>query len=236
MAEMAPTNAEPPPPSTPPSTPPLLPPPLPPLLHDADDLLVFDKPAGLLCQPGLGAEQADSLISRVQRRWPEGRLVHRLDRDTSGLLLVASTAALHRQLSELFARRQVRKTYIAAVRGLPVQPSGRIALAIAKRQHRPPLYGADPAGKPSLTHWRRWGMVSLQGCSRLVLHPLTGRSHQLRVHLQAIGHPILGDPLYGVIAADREQGIGRMHLHAAGLCFQHPISGAVLRLRAPCPF
>ena len=207
-----------------------------PLLHAADDLLVFHKPAGLLCQPGLGPTQADSLITRVQQRWPEARLVHRLDRDTSGLLLVALSAALHRRLSELFARRLVHKTYIADVRGVPALPAGRIALAIAKRQHRPPLYGPDADGKPSRTDWRCWGVAPLAGCSRLVLHPHTGRSHQLRVHLQAIGHPILGDPLYGAIQRDQQQGIVRLHLHAAGLRFQHPFSGARLRLRAPCPF
>jgi tRNA pseudouridine32 synthase/23S rRNA pseudouridine746 synthase len=206
------------------------------LLHAADGLLVFDKPAGLLCQPGLGPHQADSLITRVQCHWPEARLVHRLDRDTSGLLLVALDAALHRQLSALFAERRIRKTYLATVRGRPVRPSGRITLAIAKRQHRPPLYGPQADGKASCTLWRRWGEGPVAGSSRLVLQPLTGRSHQLRVHLQAIGHPILGDPLYGVVEADRQAVIPRLHLHAAGLRFRHPTSATWLRLRAPCPF
>jgi tRNA pseudouridine32 synthase/23S rRNA pseudouridine746 synthase len=206
------------------------------ILHAADDLLVLDKPPGLLCQPGLGPELADSLISRVQQRWPEARLVHRLDRDTSGLILVALSAELHRGLSGLFAQRQVEKRYLADVQGRPVAGEGRIDLAIARRQRQPPLYGPDPTGKPCRTLWRR-----------LELQPLTGRSHQLRVHLSAIGHPILGDPLYapaaaGARAEQQERpppppvGSRRLHLHASGLRFVHPFSGEPLAFQSACPF
>lgn len=124
------------------------------LVHAEADLLVLAKPAGLLCQPGLGPALADSLISRVQRQWPSAQLVHRLDRDTSGLLLVALSPALHRALSGLFAARRVHKRYDAVVHGRPQQPAGCIELALAKRQQRPPLYGPDPAGKPCRTSWR----------------------------------------------------------------------------------
>ena len=117
------------------------------IVHQAPDLLVLNKPHGLLCQPGLGPELADSLISRVQQRWPQAQLVHRLDRDTSGLILVSITSELHRELSRMFAERQVQKRYVADVHGVPDQPHGLIEWPIAKRQHRPPLYGVDPAGR-----------------------------------------------------------------------------------------
>jgi tRNA pseudouridine32 synthase/23S rRNA pseudouridine746 synthase len=205
------------------------------IVHQAPDLLVLNKPHGLLCQPGLGPELADSLISRVHRLWPQAQLVHRLDRDTSGLILVALTPTLHRELSRLFAERQVQKRYVADVYGVPNQPQGLIELPIAKRQHRPPLYGVDRAGKACSTRWR-W-LEAHGHCSRLVLEPLTGRSHQLRVHLQAIGHPILGDPLYrpdasALLAAPLQ----RLHLHAGGLGFVHPSSGQPLQFTAPTPF
>ena len=197
------------------------------ILHAEADLLVVNKPSGLLCQPGLGAALADSLITRLQQQWPQARLVHRLDRDTSGLLLVALTPELHRALSRLFAERRIEKRYVADVEGVPAASEGVIELSIAKRQHRPPLYGVDPGGKPCCTHWRLQHRAP--GCSRLELRPITGRSHQLRVHLQAIGHPILGDPLYG-------QPADRLHLHAAALTLQHPFSGALLQFAADVPF
>lgn len=204
------------------------------ILHGADGLLVLDKPAGLLSQPGLGPDLADSLITRVRSRWPEAQLVHRLDRDTSGLILVALSADLHRELSALFAERAVQKLYVAEVHGVPDEPSGQITLPISKRQHRPPLYGADPAGKPCRTDWRLLAASSGGASSRLKLQPLTGRSHQLRVHFSAIGHPILGDPLYGPPLP--QSGPRRLHLHATALGFRHPQSGQELSFHSPCPF
>ena len=204
------------------------------ILHGADGLLVLDKPAGLLSQPGLGPDLADSLITRVRCRWPEAQLVHRLDRDTSGLILVALSADLHRDLSALFAERAVQKLYVAEVRGVPAVPEGCITLPIAKQQHRPPLYGVDPAGKPCRTDWRLLAATPSGASSRLELRPLTGRSHQLRVHLSVIGHPILGDPLYG--PPPPLVGQRRLHLHATTLGFQHPDSGRELSFHSPCPF
>jgi tRNA pseudouridine32 synthase / 23S rRNA pseudouridine746 synthase len=204
------------------------------LVHNAADLLVLAKPAGLLCQPGLGPALADSMISRVQRQWPNAQLVHRLDRDTSGLLLVALCPELHRALSDLFAKRQVFKRYEAVVHGRPFQAAGCIELALAKRQHRPPLYGPDPAGKPCRTDWRLLDPAASPDAaiSRLELIPRTGRSHQLRVHLKAIGHPIVGDPLYGPRVTP---GV-RLHLHASQLSFRHPLDGRLQVFHAPCPF
>ncbi len=202
-------------------------------LHHVDDrLIVAEKPAGLLCQPGLGPELADSLITRLQREWPTAQLVHRLDRDTSGLLLVAIDPAMHRALSRLFAEREIVKTYLADVAGVPHQNEGTITLAIAKHSHRPPLYGPDPLGKPCKTRWRR---LQAHGTwSRLELSPETGRSHQLRVHLAAIGHAILGDPLYG--GRETAPEADRLRLHASDLGFLHPFSGIPLGFHSPCPF
>lgn len=202
------------------------------IVHHGHDLLVLNKPSGLLCQPGLGPHLADSLISRVQLQWPQAQLVHRLDRDTSGLILVALTPELHRALSQLFAQRQVEKRYIADVHGLPQEREGLIELPIAKRQHRPPLYGTDAAGKACSTRWRCIAQTS--HCARLELQPLSGRSHQLRVHLQAIGHPILGDLLYGL--PHQLQPVARLHLHATALNWVQPFSGEPLGFEAPVPF
>lgn len=200
----------------------------PPLLHRDGALLVVDKPSGLLCQPGRGPALADSLLTRLRRRWPAAQLVHRLDRDTSGLLLLALAPELHSALSRLFAERRVAKHYIADVEGVPAAVSGTIRLALARRCPQPPLYGPDPAGKPCHTAWR---LQQAHGdWSRLELRPRTGRSHQLRAHLAAIGHPILGDPLYG-------QGAGpRLRLHATRLAFLDPRDGRRRIFASPCPF
>lgn len=202
-------------------------------IHHVDPwLLVVDKPSGLLCQPGLGPALRDSLLLRLQRRWPEVRLVHRLDRDTSGLLLLARDSETHRQLSRAFAERQVEKHYLARVLGRPKAAAGSIDRPLLKRCHRPPLYDIGDGGRPSLTHWQRLEDHP-HGCA-LSLRPITGRSHQLRVHLLSIGHPILGDPLYGQPLAARL--CQRLCLHASGLAFRHPWSGAWVSLTAPARF
>jgi tRNA pseudouridine32 synthase / 23S rRNA pseudouridine746 synthase len=193
-------------------------------------LLVLSKPSGLLSQPGLGPELADSLISRAQGRWPEVRLVHRLDRDTSGLILLARDANAHRALSAAFAERRVRKTYLAWVSGVPAARGGWIDQPLARITTRPPRYGVVPlacGGKPAITRWRL--LRRAKGSSLLLLQPRTGRSHQLRVHLAALGHPVLGDPLYGDPAA-----APRLQLHAAGLQLLHPATGKPLHLRSRC--
>ena len=211
-------------------------------------LLALAKPAGLLSQPGLGPELADSLISRAQRRWPEARLVHRLDRDTSGLILLARDADSHRLLSAAFAERRVRKTYLARVHGVPAARGGWIDQPLARIATRPPRYGVVPVahgGKPALSRWRRLDrriqLPPLDGpdgprnrdhrWSNLLLQPHTGRSHQLRVHLAWLGHPLLGDPLYGDPREDGLLQVTRLQLHAAALRLRHPITGRLLRLR-----
>lgn len=203
------------------------------MVHHGDPwLLVVDKPPGLLCQPGLGPELRDSLVTRLQITWPEVRLVHRLDRDTSGLILLARDADSHRQLSRAFAERQVEKRYQARVLGRPLDAAGSIDGPIRKRCHRPPLYGVAEGGRPSLTHWQQLGRH--RHGSDLSLQPVTGRSHQLRVHLLAIGHPILGDPLYGQPLAARL--CSRLCLHACGLAFRHPVTGRELAFHSQACF
>ncbi|MCP9782817.1 RluA family pseudouridine synthase [Cyanobium sp. WKJ7-Wakatipu] len=198
-------------------------------------LLALLKPSGLLSQPGLGPELADSLISRAQERWPEARLVHRLDRDTSGLILLARDATTHRVLSAAFAERRVRKTYLAVVQGLPADRGGVINQPLARIATRPPRYGVVPleqGGKPALTRWRV--LRRFEGASLLLLQPRTGRSHQLRVHLADLGHPVLGDPIYGDPLYGEPAAAPRLQLHAAGLQLLHPATGKPLHLRSRC--
>ena len=198
-------------------------------------LLALLKPSGLLSQPGLGPELADSLISRAQERWPEVRLVHRLDRDTSGLILLARDATTHRALSAAFAERRVRKTYLAVVQGLPADRGGVINQPLARIATRPPRYGVVPlgqGGKPALTRWRV--LRRFEGSSLLLLQPRTGRSHQLRVHLADLGHPVLGDPIYGDPLYGEPAAAPRLQLHAAGLQLLHPATGKPLHLRSRC--
>jgi tRNA pseudouridine32 synthase/23S rRNA pseudouridine746 synthase len=175
-------------------------------------------------------------------------LVHRLDRDTSGLILLARDADSHRLLSAAFAERRVRKTYLARVHGVPAARGGWIDQPLARIATRPPRYGVVPVahgGKPALSRWcrldRRVQLPPLDGpdgprnrdhrWSNLLLQPHTGRSHQLRVHLAWLGHPLLGDPLYGDPREDGLLQVTRLQLHAAALRLRHPITGRLLRLR-----
>ena len=200
--------------------------------HQDGGLLVVEKPAGLLCQPGLGPALADSLLTRLRRQWPAAQLVHRLDRDTSGLLLLARDADAHRALSRAFAERRVRKTYRADVWGQPAGLWGRIEAPLARARCQPPQHRVHPLGRPSRTLWRR--LASDGATTRLALRPRTGRSHQLRVHLAWLGHPILGDPLYGCAAA-RALAPG-LRLHALRLGFPHPQHGRWVELAVEPPW
>ena len=198
--------------------------------HRDEWLVVVEKPAGLLSQPGLGADQQDSLITRLQKKEPDLQLVHRLDRDTSGVLLLARGKDALRRCNALFAGRHVRKLYVADVMGV-MRGSGAIDGPLARLQRHPPRYGFHPSGRSARTRWRvlRSQWVS----TRLWLVPLTGRSHQLRSHLAERGHPIVGDPIYGA------GGSSRLHLHAVALSFRHPFTGQRCRFFSrnplPCP-
>ena len=210
-------------------------------VHEDADLLVLQKPAGLLCVPGRGPDKQDCLSARAERRWPGALIVHRLDQATSGLVIMARHIDAQRRLSLAFAERQVHKRYQAVVQGR-MQPAGadtdadtdasdawqEIDLPIAADWDRRPLRVIDPVlGKPSLTRWRvrRHDDVAA-GTTHVELEPVTGRTHQLRVHLAAVGHPILGDALYADAAT---QALApRLLLHASALRFVHPATGAAL--------
>ena len=195
-------------------------------LHRDPWLLAVNKPAGLLSQPGLGPHQQDSLITRLRAGDGDLHLVHRLDRDTSGVLLLARGLESLRRCSELFAQRRVNKLYLAEIDGVLIG-RGCLDAPLARLQRQPPRYGRHPEGRRSCTLWRV--RRSLHDRTQLWLRPLTGRSHQLRAHLADIGHPIVGDPIYGGSPARR------LHLHALALAFRHPFSGVRLRLRCPSP-
>jgi tRNA pseudouridine32 synthase/23S rRNA pseudouridine746 synthase len=206
------------------------------LLYEDADLLVLNKPAGLLSVPGRGPDKQDCLSTRVQARFADALVVHRLDMATSGLLLMARGIAMQRALSAAFAERQVAKCYVADVAGLlaPGAAWQLIDLPIAPDWPRRPLRIVHPQGQPSQTLWRCISQDLQRLASRLELQPLTGRSHQLRVHLQALGHPILGDALYAPpdIAAQAP----RLLLHARNLAFVHPVTGARLAFTAAAGF
>ncbi|MBP6781790.1 MAG: RluA family pseudouridine synthase [Ottowia sp.] len=209
------------------------------VLHEDAHLLALVKPAGLLSVPGRGPQNADCLSTRAQRRWPGALIVHRLDQATSGLLLMARSAAVQRALSSAFAERRVRKHYQALVHGRAVLPPGADSVwgeidlpLLIDWPNRPRSAVNHAAGKPSRTRWRPLAYDSANDITRVALQPLTGRSHQLRVHLQAIGHPIVGDALYGP-AGD---GAARLMLHAGGLELAHPASGQPLVLYSAVPF
>ena len=197
------------------------------------DLVAINKPAGLLSVPGRGADKADCAQSRVEQRFPGALTIHRLDMATSGLLLFALNKDMQRALSGKFAAGEIIKRYVADVWGVPQPAAGEINLPLITDWPRRPLQIVDrEIGKPSVT---RYETVSVSGgVARLALSPLTGRSHQLRVHLAEIGHPILGDEFYA--HPDALAARSRLALHAAGLSFLHPATGAPVSLDSPCPF
>lgn len=210
------------------------------LVHEDPQLLVFAKPAGLLSVPGLGPDKQDCLRTRVQVRWPEALIVHRLDMATSGLILMARGPEMQKTLSMAFEKRQVHKRYEAVVLGEPVpapDATGWSRIQLPMRidyQNRPRSIVDYAHGKPSLTRWRTLGPGPWPGSTRLLLEPFTGRTHQLRVHLAAIGHPIVGDPLYA--PADAGVRAPRLLLHACELGLTHPVSGSGLKLSHAAPF
>ena len=196
-------------------------------LHEDADLLVLYKPPGLLCVPGKGPDKQDALSTRAQQRWPGALIVHRLDQATSGLVVMARHTDAQRRLSHAFAERQVHKRYLAVVQGHMDAGDGAwqtIDLPIAADWPRRPLRVIDHAtGKPSQTRWRVLAHDAAARTTRVALEPITGRTHQLRLHLSAIGHPILGDALYADAATQAQA--PRLLLHACALGLAHPVTG-----------
>jgi tRNA pseudouridine32 synthase/23S rRNA pseudouridine746 synthase len=201
-------------------------------LYRDDTLLAADKPAGLLSVPGRGEAHRDCLAARVQADVADARVVHRLDQATSGVMLFGRGAAAQRALSMAFAERRVVKRYEALVHGLVAGDAGEIDLPLAADWPNRPRQQVDHAqGKASLTRWRVLVRDAAAGTTRLQLEPVTGRSHQLRVHLAAIGHAIVGDTLYADCTA-----APRLLLHACELRLPHPADGRTLAVTSPLPF
>jgi len=209
-------------------------PPLEPLkiIHDDHHLLAVDKPAGLLSVPGKGEHLADCLISRVQMVFPEALLVHRLDRDTSGVMVFALSKMAQRHLGLQFEKRQTKKTYVARVWGRVAEKTGTINLPLIVDWPNRPLQMVDHEnGREAVTEWRVQRYEN--DATRIRLFPQTGRSHQLRVHMREIGHPILGDPFY---ATGQALNAPRMMLHAQNLRLRHPDGGRGMSFSAKNPF
>ncbi|WP_111980193.1 pseudouridine synthase [Algibacillus agarilyticus] len=203
------------------------------ILYQDDDILVCNKPSGLLSVRGKAPEHQDSLEARAQRVWPTLGIVHRLDMSTSGIMLMALNKPAHRSLARQFQDRLTQKSYIACLWGQPQSTQGLVELPlICDWPQRPKQKVCFETGKASTTYWRVLSYDN--GMTRVELTPITGRSHQLRVHMQQIGHAILGDKFYaknaGFKAADRLQ------LHAEKLGFFHPVTEEWIEITEPCPF
>lgn len=202
------------------------------VLHEDHEIVVVNKPVGLLSVPGKGDHLADCLLTRVQQAFPMALLVHRLDRDTSGVMVFALTPHAQRHLGLQFEKRQAKKIYLARVCGRLEPKTGTVDLPlIVDWPNRPLQKVCHETGKPAVTDWRvqRYG----DNETRVRLMPKTGRSHQLRVHMLALGHPILGDPLY---APETAEAYPRMMLHSEELRLRHPDGGLGMKFRAKAAF
>lgn len=203
-------------------------------IYRDDDIVVVDKPSGLLSVPGKPPNHEDSALGRLIKINPESRVVHRLDMATSGLMVFALNAESHRHLSRQFQDRQVEKRYIADVWGQVEAKQGAVDLPLrCDWSNRPKQMVDHELGKTSLTHYQVIESV-YEGCDRVLLTPITGRSHQLRVHMAELGHPIIGCGFYAHEQA--RQRTYRLHLHAAELSFTHPLFGEWLSFRSDAPF
>jgi len=199
-------------------------------IHQDKDMVVLDKPSGLLSIPG--KIHNDSLLSRVQEEHAHAYAVHRLDMDTSGIMVIALRRKAEAELQRQFRMREVHKYYVALVWGHVAADEGVVDAPLLRVPGQPPRSVIDSEnGRPARTKYR---VVGRNGdCTRVELKPLTGRSHQLRVHMLSLGHPIVGDRFYG---PSRSACANRLHLHAQGIELKHPFSGARLKFEAAVPF
>lgn len=210
------------------------------VLYEDDQVVVVDKPSGLVVHPGAG-RRVPTLASGLLHRYPEiegvgspGRwgLVHRLDRDTSGALVVARTADAYESLSGQIRRREVRRVYLALVEGIPASPTGTVDAPLGPDPDRPTRRALVPGGKPARTNFVVRQAFEARGCALLEIELETGRTHQIRVHLAAIGHPVVGDRVYGGRSSVSSP---RIFLHASAIEFTHPTMGERIRFEAPLP-
>ncbi|KTG18188.1 RNA pseudouridine synthase [Pseudoalteromonas sp. XI10] len=203
------------------------------IVYQDDDLLIVNKPSGLLTVPGKDPKHADCLIARINRVFPTAKIVHRLDMATSGIICLAMHKEAHRNLSIQFQDRKTAKRYIARIFGKLEQETGSVDLPlICDWPNRPKQMVDHDNGKPSLTHFKV--LEYEQNATRVELTPITGRSHQLRVHMLSLGHPILGDKLYAHPEAFAMA--PRLQLHAEMLTLAHPASGETLIFEAAPEF
>jgi len=199
------------------------------IVYQDDDLLILDKPSGLLSVPGRGEDKQDCLLSRVLEEFPSALIIHRLDMSTSGLIMMALNESTQVAMGHLFQRREIEKYYTAVVAGELTELRGMVNLPLITDWPNRPRQKVDyESGKPSMTEYQVLSYDEVRGQSRMRLKPLTGRSHQLRVHMLELGHPIVGDDLYApeVIRSASP----RLLLHALELRFKHPLSGLDLRI------
>ncbi len=200
------------------------------IIHSDEAVLAVNKPTGLLTVPGRGPDKQDCCYHRLLESFPDARVVHRLDMDTSGLILFARSPEAQRTISMQFEKREISKTYMALVEGIIEASEGMVDYPMRKdmEQRLPPKHLIDCIrGKKAITEWKVLNRTA--STTRVALFPKTGRSHQLRVHMQALGFPIVGDPIYGTPAA-------RLMLHAQSLELFHPVTGESIRLECPAPF
>lgn len=198
------------------------------ILHQDHDLLILNKPSGLLCVPGLS--DPDNLFDQARAHYPNIRVVHRLDMATSGIILFALNHQTQKHLGQQFEQRAIKKRYIAIVEGLVQANYGDIVAPLICDWDRRPRQKIDwSCGKPAHTVFRL--RQAFSNCSELELYPITGRSHQLRVHCQSIGHPIIGDQLYNVTSTHT-----RMLLHAERITFIHPRTMKPMEIISTTPF
>jgi tRNA pseudouridine32 synthase/23S rRNA pseudouridine746 synthase len=200
------------------------------LIYQDEAFIAVNKPTGLLSVPGRGPDKQDCCLSRVTEQFPDALMVHRLDMDTSGLILFARSPEAQRNLSLQFEKREIEKTYVAIVEGVIGKSVGFIDFPMRKdmTQRLPPKHIVDCVrGKKAVTEWKV--LERMETTTRVALFPKTGRSHQLRVHMESIGFPMVGDNIYGTPAE-------RLMLHAESLQFSHPETGEPVRLECPAPF
>jgi len=205
------------------------------IIYQDEYMIVINKPSGLLSVPGRGENKQDCLVSRVKLQFPTALIVHRLDMSTSGIIVLALNVTVHKQLSELFARRKIEKKYIAVVDGVIDTVEGEIDQSLICDWPNRPKQKVDKIhGKASSTYYRVIDINRTNNSCRVELSPKTGRTHQLRLHMQFLGHAILGDELYGEnnVANKAE----RLLLHASYIKFIHPVKKTKITLDSPVPF
>lgn len=205
------------------------------IIYQDDAIIVLNKPNGLLSVPGRLPEHNDSIASRVCQQYPDANIVHRLDMATSGILLMALTKQAQSHISRQFQQRTTNKHYLARLEGIPTGESGSVDLPMrCDWPNRPRQIIDFEQGKSALTHWQIIATDEINNVATVKLKPVTGRTHQLRLHMQALGTPILGDEFYA--SANGAKAAPHLQLHAAMLEITHPLTNEVIKFTAPAPF